>query len=45
MPTEGASLADVGTLLMPNALREKLGLKVVYGGTREGAAAAGETAK
>ncbi len=44
-PAKGASLADVGALLVPNALREMLGLKVVYGGTREGAATAGAIAK
>ena len=38
-PAAGASFADVGSLMMPNALRDVLGLKVTYTGTREGAAA------
>ncbi len=38
-PVKGASFADVGALLMPNALRESLGLSVTYAGTRAGAAA------
>ena len=36
-PAKGASFADVGGLLMPNALRETLGLSVTYAGTRAGA--------
>src|SRR5476651_200353 len=38
-PAKGASFADVGSLMMPNALREVLGLTVTYAGTRAGAAA------
>ena len=38
-PAKGASFADVGSLMMPNALRDVLGLTVMYGGTRAGAAA------
>jgi len=38
-PAKGASFADVGGLMMPNALREVLGLTVTYVGTRAGAAA------
>lgn len=37
-PAPGTSFADVGNLLMPNALREVLGLEVTYAGTRAGAA-------
>jgi hypothetical protein len=37
-PAKGASFADVGSLMMPNALRDVLGLAVTYGGTRAGAA-------
>ena len=37
-PAKGASFADVGSLMMPNALRDVLGLKVTYAGTRPGAA-------
>ena len=44
-PAKGASLADVSKLLMPNALRELLDLRVSYPGTREGAANAGPAAK
>jgi len=44
-PAKGASLADLGTLMMPNALRQMLGLQVDYAGTRPGAALAGPTAK
>jgi hypothetical protein len=39
-PANGASLADIGTLIAPNALRTVLGLDVVYAGTRPGAATA-----
>ena len=38
-PAKGASFADVGGLMMPNALRDVLGLTVIYTGTRAGAAA------
>jgi hypothetical protein len=38
-PAKGASFADAGRLMMPNALREVLGLTVIYAGTRAGAAA------
>src|SRR5471030_937970 len=38
-PAKGASFADAGSLMMPNALREVLGLTVIYAGTRAGAAA------
>jgi hypothetical protein len=44
-PAKGASFADVGGLMMPNALREVLGLKVTYAGTRAGAATSGPVAK
>jgi hypothetical protein len=44
-PTKGASLADVGALMMPNALRQLLRLQVSYAGTRPGAAVAGPTGK
>ena len=44
-PAKGASLADVGSIMMPNALHEILNLKVTYAGTREGAAASGPAAK
>ena len=37
-PAKGARLADAGSLLMPNALREVLGLTATYAGTRTGAA-------
>lgn len=38
-PAKGASFADMGSLMAPNALREVLGLTVTYAGTRAGAAA------
>jgi len=44
-PAKGASLADLGALMMPNALRQVLGLEVTYVGTRPGAAVAGPTVK
>jgi hypothetical protein len=44
-PAKGASLADLGALMMPNALRQMLGLQVTYIGTRPGAAIAGPTGK
>lgn len=44
-PAKGASFADMGGLMMPNALREVLGLTVSYAGTREGAATSGPVAK
>ena len=37
-PAKGASFADVSSLMMPNALREMLDLKVTYAGARAGAA-------
>lgn len=44
-PAKGASVADLGALMMPNALRQVLGLEVTYPGTRPGAAVARPTAK
>jgi hypothetical protein len=44
-PAKGTSLADLSKLLMPNALRELLDLRVSYPGTREGAANAGSAPK
>jgi hypothetical protein len=38
-PAKGASFADMGSLMTPNALRNVLGLTVTYAGTRAGAAA------
>jgi hypothetical protein len=40
-PAKGAGLADLAALMMPNALRQTLGLQVTYAGTRPGAAVAG----
>jgi hypothetical protein len=39
-PAAGASMADLPALMMPNALRKKLGLEVTYPGTKPGAASA-----
>jgi hypothetical protein len=44
-PARGMSMADLGTLMAPNALRQMLGLQVTYAGTRAGAAIAGPPAK
>jgi hypothetical protein len=44
-PANGASFADVGGLMLPNAFREVLGLTVSYAGTREGAASSAPSAK
>ena len=44
-PAKGTSMADLGALMMPNALRQMLGLQVTYAGTRPGAAVAGPPLK